>query len=100
MSRKNRQWAARPVAQVPPIQYAVPPIRDRRFWPEDDPLPDHYVKLRARRNPCPKCRRLLLDDGGQATCCTSSARGDRSYFRCKSCGHRWSLPVDIVEVES
>jgi len=62
---------------------------DVRHWPKDKPLPTYWVK---RSSPCPKCLRLLTDEGGQASVVTSS--GDTVvFFRCKCCGHRWQLPV-------
>lgn len=62
---------------------------DRRHWPADEPFPSVYVK---RVTPCPKCRRVLTDDGGRSAVVTSSA-SDIAWFRCRTCGHRWQLPV-------
>ena len=63
---------------------------DRRYWPEDKPLPAFHAKPAAM--PCPKCRRVLTDLGGRAVVLSHSG-ADLSYFRCKVCDHRWSLPV-------
>lgn len=64
----------------------------RHFWPKGKELPREYLKIKARTQPCPKCRRVLLDFGGQAVSCLSS-REDVAFFRCKSCSHRWKLGV-------
>jgi len=69
-----------------PIEHRAPK-EDRRFWPEDKPFPK---VLHVRQNPCPKCRRIYLDDGGQNSV-TTSTRGVISFHRCKSCGHRWKM---------
>jgi len=70
--------------------------QDPRFcWPKSKKLPQFVVKARRRPQPCPRCRRLRLDDGGQAVICTSS-RQDIAWFRCQNCRHRWSLPVKRV----
>jgi len=53
-------------------------------------LPTHYHK--GKPNPCPKCRRILIEKSrGKATLVTSSRDGI-SYFRCKVCHFRWGLP--------
>ena len=74
---------------------SAPPAPDRRFWPAGVPLPTEYRKARRNTLPCPKCRRVLLDDGGQAVVCTSSGSGV-AFFRCKACGERWKLGVKEV----
>ena len=67
-------------------------IERRCFWPKSQPLPDAFVKVKRDPVPCPKCRRIRMDDSGYATVCTTS--GDTvAWFRCKSCGHRFKLPV-------
>ena len=87
-----------PVAQDPPVERADPPVQrlgGNHFWPEGEPLPEIWVKVRARSLPCPACRRVRLPNGGQAVACQGS--GDlMAYFRCRSCGHRWGLPVQQV----
>lgn len=82
--------------QEPPVDTQVPQVeRSDKFWPEDRPMPTRYVKSRARLIPCPSCRRLLLDDMGQAVVTTSSGR-DVAWLRCRACQHRFSLPVEEV----
>lgn len=69
-------------------------IARRCYWPKGKPLPDSFVKVRRDPVPCPKCRRIRLDDGSQATACMSS--GDIvAWFRCKSCGHRFKMSVEM-----
>lgn len=75
-------------ADVPPTPHNHRP----KFWPKDQPTPNSYIKARRQPIPCPRCLRLLLDDGGQAISCTSSGR-DVAFFRCRACGHRWKLAV-------
>lgn len=83
----------------PPVDHGrhplPPPERDRCFWPEGAKLPGFYYKTRRQMVPCPGCRRLLTDDGGQAAICTSSGRLI-VWFRCRCCDHRWQLPVKEV----
>ena len=85
--------------QEPPIEHAEPPVQtpdvgDPRYWPADEPIPDVWIK-RRRAVPCPACRRVLTDERSQAAVCTWSDR-EVAYFRCRSCGHRWQLPVREV----
>lgn len=89
----------------PPVVHQEPPVEvvsevkagphDRRFWPASEPMPDVWYKLRQRFVPCPKCRRLLRDNGSQAAVCTASGSGV-AFFRCRECGHRWQLPVRAI----
>lgn len=65
---------------------------DPRFWPAHEPLPTVYEKPRRRPQPCPHCRRVLLDNGGRAVACQSSG-AELAWFRCRACDKRWSLPV-------
>lgn len=66
----------------------------REFWPADKPLPAYLLKVRRLQQPCPNCLRVLMPDSGQAVVCTHSGReGEGAWFRCKSCNHKWSLPV-------
>ena len=45
--------------------------------------------------PCPNCRRVRLDNLGQAVICTHA--GDTlAFFRCKACDHRFQMPVRTV----
>ena len=103
MSKRNkwpRPTPSQPLAPTilePRVEVqAVPPLSERdgplRFWPLDVALPAGYVKSHRRRVPCRGCRRLFMDDGGQAVVCTHS-RDEIAYFRCKECGHRFSMPV-------
>ena len=79
------------------IEHGRPSIyaADPRFWPAWEPLPTEWRKARRQRPACPRCRRLQLDDGGQAVVVMSSG-GDVAFFRCKACEHRWQLPVKMV----
>lgn len=79
--------------RLPPLQARTEP--DVRFWPADRPLPKVWQKPRQRVLPCPMCNRVCLDDMGQAVVCTRSDDAI-AYFRCRACGHRWSLPVRHV----
>lgn len=63
---------------------------DRIFLPENKPLPTHHVKREIM--PCPKCRRLRMDDMNQATVCNGT-QGTIAFYRCRSCQHRWKMPV-------
>lgn len=65
----------------PPTQTAA------RYWPPDQPLPTAYVRQRL---PCPTCRCVTTDDGGQAAVLRSTA-ADLAYLRCRACGHKWKL---------
>lgn len=91
----------------PPITHIDPPIDHDRlprapetagpstgcFWPAGKPMPKTWHRAPRQSLPCPKCRRLLLDDRGQAVVCASSGT-DIAYFRCRACGHRWALAVE------
>lgn len=57
--------------------------RELRFWPEDKPMPETYD--RRRPPPCPACRRVRLDDLGQAVARRAEERGT-AYLHCKACG--------------
>ena len=65
----------------------------RLYWPADKELPSVFRKQRRELVPCAKCRRVRLDNGGQAVVCTSSGV-DLAWFRCKICGARWKLGVE------
>ena len=87
--------------QKPPIENQTPAVTpgvpdeltgDRRFWPPDKPMPGFWPKTRRILNPCPACKRILLDNGGQASICTSSGN-DVAFFKCKACGHNWQLGI-------
>jgi len=69
----------------------------RCFWPADKPLPTEYVRVQRRTIPCPNCRRVLLDTGSQAVALTSAPQ-NVTWFRCRSCGHRWKMPNAVREV--
>ena len=68
----------------------------RTFWPKGEPMPGSYRKMRREPMPCPKCRRVRLDDLGQAVLVTNSGCG-LAWFRCRGCDHRWSLPVEETQ---
>lgn len=75
------------VQAVKPYDSKIDP---RIHWPEKKPLPRVY--RRGKITPCEKCRRLRLDDFGQAVVVMSSrayAHYYLYYLRCKSCGHRF-----------
>lgn len=74
----------------PPVTSPVTP--DRRFWPLDRPTPTVWIRIRRMPLPCPKCRRVLLDDGGQNSVCKGTHQ-TIAYFRCKSCQHVWKMKV-------
>jgi len=88
---KERPMINKPVMPVNrekelPVQERT---EDKRFYPADKPLPTS-IKTTKRYNPCPNCRRVLMDDLGQACIVTSSPKGI-AFLRCKSCGHRWKM---------
>jgi len=60
-----------------------------RFWPAGQEMPKCYI--RHRKYPCPRCRRLVLPNGGQAVIC--SGLGEKANMRCKGCGHTFVLGV-------
>lgn len=88
----------RPQQSGPAIQTQTPRIEaqeveiDRYFWPKDKPLPKEYAKAPRQIVPCPKCRRIFLDNMGQAVACKSSG-ADVAYFQCKACDHSFKLAV-------
>lgn len=94
--RKRTPPGRRIQTHDPPIEAHAPPVEtpedDGRFWPAGQDMPTRWIKLSRRRLPCPKCRRLFLDDGGQAVGCLSSG-GEVAYFRCRACDHTFALPV-------
>ena len=62
----------------------------RNFWPQDLEMPAEYLPSR-RIYPCPSCKRVRLDDGGQNT--IIKARDEKNVFMtCKTCNFKWSLP--------
>jgi len=108
--RSAAQHAVGPAIELqePLIEHQEPPIIDHggrpgcvqqgpdpRYWPASQPLPTAWPKVRRQRPPCPKCRRILLEDGGQAVVVTTSGH-EVAFFRCKACGKRWQLPVKEV----
>jgi len=70
-------------------------IERRCYWPKGKPLPDSFIKVKRDPVPCPRCRRIRLDDSSQATACTSSGEAV-AWFRCKSCGHRFKMSVRVL----
>lgn len=102
-SKPGKKRVANPLRvqhQEPPIQHQEPPITERNgdrpsvFWPAGESLPEVVVKIGSRAMPCPNCLRVRMDTGSQSVVVTSSRR-DVMWFRCRSCGYRWSLPVKI-----
>ena len=92
--RTKSKGDALPVeTQEPPVETQEPP--DRYHWPVGVPIPDVYLKVRRQPPPCPECRRVRTDEGGQSSVCQSSG-SDVAWFRCKCCGHSWPLPVREV----
>ena len=79
--------------QAPPVTIQRPPVE--RFWPKGTAMPTVYLKMRRQPPPCPNCRRVRTDVGGQAAVCKSSG-ADVAWFRCKCCGHCWPLAVREV----
>jgi len=73
-------------------------LSERLFWPKGKAMPSTVKKMASQLIPCPECERVLLDDGGRSSVCTSGPE-DVNYYRCKCCGHRWKLPVERVEPE-
>lgn len=59
-------------------------------WPAARPLPTEYAMRRS--NPCPACRRVLLDTLSRAAVVTHTRNGC-AYLRCRSCGHRWKAAI-------
>lgn len=88
------ELAERGPAAEPPTREGSEPGARSRFWPEGEKLPAVHVKPLRRLLPCQKCRRVLLDDGGQALACQSS--GEISWWRCRACGHLSKYPVRRV----
>lgn len=66
------------------------PATIRKTWPKDEELPTHYQK--PRPIPCRKCRAVRLDTLSRAVAITSIKKAI-AYFRCRLCGHRFSMPV-------
>jgi len=73
---------------------SAPVLEDRRYWPRGKRMPRVIKKRRRELVPCPNCRRVLLDDMGQAVVCTSSG-DDVAWFRCRACEHRFKLGVEV-----
>ncbi len=61
------------------------------FWPEDRDMPTTYIPARMRLG-CPRCKRVLRDNSGQAVHCRGMHAGT-AYFGCYVCSHRWSMPT-------
>jgi hypothetical protein len=62
----------------------APARHPRAMWPADQPMPKAYVRQRVLV-PCPHCRRLLTDEGGQAVRCRT-IDGGIAYLECMCCG--------------
>lgn len=96
--RKQRAPEAIEAAESPTeIRHQDPYVavrsKDLKVWPEDRPLPEHYIKRSLM--PCRFCRRVLLDNLGTAVMVTGVTKA-KAYFECKACRRRWSLPVRVV----
>jgi hypothetical protein len=99
MARKKRGTKRGSHVHLEPfIEHDEPELeeRDRRYWPIGKALPMTYRKIRREPPPCPKCRRIRTDAGGQSAACISSGK-DRAVFRCNLCNHRWQLGVETVD---
>ncbi len=98
--RNIKQSDALPInAQQLPIQTQETRLRERsieKFWPDDRPLPGEYIKFIRAPLPCQKCRRIRFNNGPQCVVCTHSG-SDTAFFACKSCGHRFEMPVSLLE---
>lgn len=80
-----------PVVRLPVVHVQVRATA-AVFWPQGEPMPTHYKRQRAL--PCQSCRRVRLDDGGQAVV---TERTDPvlnvARLRCKACGAPQKLPI-------
>lgn len=84
------------VTQVPAVEHREPVVQDRghvvadhRYWPVEKPLPTAYHRP---PQPCPECRRVLLDNGGRAVK-VAQTWGGFAYLACQGCGHRWKWRI-------
>lgn len=69
--------------------------RPRRYiLPREEALPELYNPGR-RLYPCPKCRRVQLDNGSQSAAINQREVGSYVTFRCRSCDHYWTLPYAV-----
>lgn len=65
------------------------------FWPLGKAYPSRYVRQQI---PCPRCRRLHLDNLSQAACCIATQPTPPpgvAYFRCRACEHRFKLSMSV-----
>ena len=65
------------------------------FWPPGKAYPSRYVRQQI---PCPRCRRLHLDNLSQAACCIATQPTPPpgvAYFRCRACEHRFKLSMGV-----
>jgi len=94
MAKKREQVAAQLQEQEAEEQRArdIAEHDARCFWPEDKPLPTRYPKIRRQFQPCPRCRRVLLDSGSQAVVCLHGGE-DMVYLKCRACDHTWKMVV-------
>ncbi len=103
---KQRKMKERTPADSLPIHTTDAPVvtqdfrlKERsleKFWPDDRPLPEEYIKFIRAPLPCQKCRRIRFNNGPQCVVCTHSG-SDTAFFACKSCGHRFEMPVSLLE---
>jgi len=82
----------------------VNPSRDHPGFKTQNPIiryprPNRW-SIRQRSYPCPACDKLLTDDGRQALKMYGLHRKAgvpvKAYFRCRVCGHRFSMRIDGV----
>ena len=68
------------------------PVSDRVrfFYPEDEPLPDVYVK--PRPVPCQHCRCERLPSTSQAVVIRVESKG-MVYFRCRNCKEQFKMAM-------
>jgi len=98
--------------QEPPIEVQELDVQERsRFWPDSKPIPETFRRGSGVAYPCmnpepgycgDKPHRVWLDNGGRAVevVVTGHAHdidADCAVLRCKSCGYRWQLPLEVAD---
>ena len=89
------------VARVPAPVNRTPVKARPHYVPDGEELKVYYLRYPACPCPCPKCRRVILDDAQQAcrALWTRDAAGDKpahAYLECRGCGHRFVAPIVTV----
>ena len=80
-----------PEASPPPPEYpAKVGGGAKTYWPSGKPIPTTY-RRRPPPIPCPSCRCLWLEHGGQATA-LAGISGEVAWLWCKACKYRWKAP--------